>query len=328
MPITASRQPSAASPAPPRGRWRGRPRARRRPGRPAPPPSRAARPPPGRRSGPARRCRAARAGRRPAARRTPCARRAAAAPTAATSSSRRSPAVRPRRGGRPSSSGSGWPTRWSPRATEDRGRPAAGPDPVLGGAGRRRARHAVLAVVVEPAQRLHQPDQAEQGQVGVGDRAQRVDDAVAEDVVERVDQPGQRRVVQQLVGARRRRRTPAAPAGQPGSSVAREEEVTGSTYRGRRRAGSEPRQVAVAARTGSPGCGSPPTPPACCAGRSRRRARRGCRRPAREPSISEIASLRVDGQRLDAHRPALAVGQRPDVVLGLRRAARSPPRCP
>ena len=36
----------------------------------------------------------------------------------------------------------------------------------------------------------------------------------------------------------------------------------------------------------------------------------------------------VPGQRLDAERPALALGERPDVVLGLARAARSPPRCP
>ena len=33
-------------------------------------------------------------------------------------------------------------------------------------------------------------------------------------------------------------------------------------------------------------------------------------------------------QRLDAERPPLAVGQRPDVVLGALAAARSPPRCP
>ena len=86
----------------------------------------------------------------------------------------------------------------------DRG-PQDGQQPVLAGATVTQrgdqVTHAVLPVVVQPAQRLHQPDQAQQRQVGVGDGAEGVDDAVAEEVVEGVDQPGQRRVVQQLVGA-------------------------------------------------------------------------------------------------------------------------------
>ena len=122
---------------------------------------------------------AARAGRRPAGRRTPCARRAAAGATAATSSSPRSlGACAASRSVDASASARGGATRWSPRATRG---PEDGQQPVLRRAavaqGGDQLAHAVLARRrPSRAQRLHQPDQAEQGQVGVGDRAERVDE--------------------------------------------------------------------------------------------------------------------------------------------------------
>ncbi len=73
------------------------------------------------------------------------------------------------------------------------------------------------------------------------------------------------------------------------------------------------------ARGPRPGRGSRPTPRACCAGRSRRRARPACRRAARSARRSRSRRTGCLRQRLDAEARALALGQRPDVVLGLAR---------
>ena len=120
------------------------------------------------------------------------------------------------------------------------------------------------------AQRLHQPDEPQQRLVGVRGRAEGVGQPVVEDVVERVGKPGERSVLQQRLG-------PAGvgeaepgelPTGRRGPRRHRPAAARGAAGSGR-------------ARTGSPGYGSPPTPPACCAGRSRRRARPASRRRAR-----------------------------------------------
>ena len=123
---------------------------------------------------------------------------------------------------------------------------------------------------------LHEPDQPEEGAVGVGHLAERRRQPLGLDVVAAVDQVGEGRVVEQALGPGRVREPepgdgdrdrPRAPRAH------RRPSVTGA-------AGS------ARARRRSPGCGSRPTRRACCAGRTRRCARPGSRRRARCPPWS------------------------------------------
>ena len=73
------------------------------------------------------------------------------------------------------------------------------------------------------------------------------------------------------------------------------------------------------ARRRRPGRGTPPTPRACCAGRSRRRARPASRRAARSPRRPRSRRTGCFGSGSMPSALALALGERPDVVLGLAR---------
>ena len=78
----------------------------------------------------------------------------------------------------------------------------------------------------------------------------------------------------------------------------------------------EQREVAVELERGDLLAVVRPLLRACCAGRSRTRPRRASPRRSSESSMMRDRLGQARGQRLDAERPALGVGQRPDVVLG------------
>ena len=153
------------------------------------------------------------------------------------------------------------------RAAEHREHPLAGPTRRREGGGDRTAQGGVAC------DRLHEPHQSEQGAVGVGHLRERGRQAVALDVVPRADQPGEGGVVEQRLGPGR------VGEPEPGDGD-RDRSRPASTHHGPTVTGAA---GSARARRTSPGCGSPPTPPACCAGRTRRCAHRGSRRPARCP---------------------------------------------
>ena len=165
------------------------------------------------------------------------------------------------RGGRPAP-----PRRRAPRARARAPRPGRPAPAVTGSAQRSGRRH----------DRLHEPHERQQG-AGRGParrpaprRARRSSMCSRERTRQRRAGSASRRVAR-APG----RRTPAA-RWRPGWIRDR-----GSSRRRR----SQAREVALELE-GVTWCGSPPTPRACCAGRSRRRARRGSRRRARCSSMT------------------------------------------
>ena len=171
---------------------------------------------------------------------------------------------------------SGWATRWSASAV-DPPRTARS----------RAARH---RVVLERGDDLgpeaghlggglHEPDEAQQGPVGVGHPREALAEPTGVDPVGRARDALERGVVEQGVGASR---VVEAQPGDPrrhGLGGARAHRaLTGSAGTDR-------------ARRARPGRGTPPTRRACCAGRSRRRAHRGSRRGARSsPGLDRVAT--------------------------------------
>ena len=137
----------------------------------------------------------------------------------------------------------------------------------------------------ETGERLRDPHQPEQALVGVGgvahDGGQGVELAVGDSRADRQ----QRAVVDEPDGRGRGRRSRAG-RGPPRScwcvmtSVSNRSVVVGPRHG---RGPSEPRQVAVELEAADLVAVVEPLLRACCAGRSRRRARRGCRRRARSP---------------------------------------------
>jgi hypothetical protein len=83
----------------------------------------------------------------------------------------------------------------------------------------------VRALDVPLAQRLHQAHEPEQRKVGVSHLAQRVSQSVTEDVVQRIGQPGQRRIIQERIGPSRIGKPqpgqPTSPTGWPGGCAHR-----------------------------------------------------------------------------------------------------------
>ena len=117
---------------------------------------------------------------------------------------------------------------------------------------------------------LHEPHEAEQGTVGVGHRRQRLGQPTFLDVLARVDEVGDGRVLQQRVSAGR------VVEPQPRDGDGDRSGTAGAHGTPVRAAAGSAR-----ARRRSPCCGSRPTRRACCAGRTRTCARRGSRRRAR-----------------------------------------------
>ena len=145
-----------------------------------------------------------------------------------------------------------------------------------------------------------QAQQPAQRQVGVGGAAEGVQQLVAEPVAVAlgVAAAAARRAAASVKPSRARRpaREATAVAGAGSSRTHRKpagDPCGGEGRRADRRL--QDRQVALALERRSPGGGTPPTPGACCAGRSRRRARRGSRPPARCAPSRAIASARFCG---------------------------------